>query len=223
MEKPSPSRMSPARRVKTQLDRRRAESEAERGESALVAGLRAGDDASFALLVTGHGGRMLSVARRMLGDEEDARDCVQDAFLQAFRRVGTFREDASLATWLHRIVVNAALMRIRQRARRPSESIEDLLPRFDEDGLRVDPGARHAPSPDRLLERAQSAERVRRAIDRLPGGYRNVLLLRDIEDLDTEETARLLDMTAGAIKTRLHRARAALKSMLESAGEGTQS
>ena len=183
-------------------------------EKDLVARLRAGDRASFERLVRAYGGRMLAVARRLLRNEENARDCVQEAFLQTFRNIKNFEQRASLGSWLHRIVVNAALMKLRAGGRRPEESIEDLLPQFDADGLRIEPEAELAVSLERL-ESAKTREAVRRSIDQLPDGYRNLLLLRDIEGYDTEETAALLGLTPGAVKTRLHRARAALKSLLE--------
>ena len=183
-------------------------------EKPLVARLRAGDDASYERLVRTYGGRMLAVARRLLRNEEDARDCVQDAFLQAFRHIDKFEERASLGSWLHRIVVNAALMKIRARERRREDSIEDLLPQFDADGHRLEPEAELAESLEISLERRETSEFVRRAIDQLPEGYRNLLILRDIEGYDTEEAAALLGLTPGAVKTRLHRARAALKSLL---------
>ena len=182
-------------------------------ERQLVARLRVGDDASYEQLVRTYGGRMLAVARRLVRNEEDARDCVQEAFLQAFRNIEKFEQRASLGSWLHRIVVNAALMKLRARARRPEESIEDLLPQFDADGQRTGPEAELAVSLE-LLERREVREAVRRSIDQLPDGYRNVLLIRDIEGYDTEETAKLLGLTPGAVKTRLHRARTALKSLL---------
>ncbi len=160
-----------------------------------------------------YGGRMLAVARRLVRNEEDARDCVQEAFLQAFRNIEKFEQRASLGSWLHRIVANAALMKLRARARRPEQSIEDLLPPFDADGQRTAPEAELAVSLE-LLERREVREAVRRAIDQLPDGYRNVLLIRDIEGYDTAETAALLGLTPGAVKTRLHRARTALKSLL---------
>ena len=183
-------------------------------ERQLVARLRDGEGASYEQLVRTYGGRLLAVARRLVRHEEDARDCVQEAFLQAFRNIEKFEQRASLGSWLHRIVVNAALMKLRARGRRPEQSIEDLLPQFDADGQRLEPEAELAVSLE-LLERREVREAVRRSIDQLPDGYRNVLLIRDIEGYDTEETAALLGLTPGAVKTRLHRARAALKTLLE--------
>ena len=99
-------------------------------ESALIEALQRGEDSAFELLVADHGGRMLAVARRMLNNEDEAQDAVQEAFLSAFKAIGRFKADAKLSTWLHRIVVNACLMRIRTRRRRPERSIEEMLPRF---------------------------------------------------------------------------------------------
>jgi RNA polymerase sigma factor (sigma-70 family) len=99
----------------------------------LVSRLRAGDDEAFAMVVRQYNGRLLSTARRFFHEEQDARDAVQDAFLSAFKAVGGFAGRCKLSTWLHRIVVNTALMKIRRRRRRPETSIEDLLPQFEED------------------------------------------------------------------------------------------
>ena len=190
-------------------------------ERALLTALRAGDDGAYEDLVRSHGPRMLSVARRLLGDGEDARDAVQEAFVSAFRSIGSFAGEARLSTWLHRIVVNAALMRLRTRRRKPEQPIDDLLPKFEPDGPRRDPGAPWQPAE--RLERREVRKLVREAIERLPDAYRTVLVLRDIEELDTAEVAELLGVNAGVVKTRLHRARQALRTLLDPhlrAGEG---
>jgi len=184
------------------------------GEADLVRRLKAGDDEAYAALVRLHGGRLLAVARRFFPVTEDARDAVQEAFLSAFQALGSFEENAQLSTWLHRIVVNACLMRLRSRKRKPEESIEPLLPTFDELGNRT---AAVAPWPDAHgeLERKQAASRVRGLIGRLPESYRTVLLLRDIEERDTAQVAEALGITENAVKIRLHRARQALRTLLD--------
>jgi len=182
-------------------------------EHRLVAALRRGDPAAFEDLVRRYGGRMLAVARRMLRVEEDARDAVQEAFVSAFKALDGFAGNARLSTWLHRIVVNAALMRLRRQRRKPEESIDELLPRFDESGAWADDETR-ATTPADLLERAETRTIVRECIDRLPASYRTILLLRDIEELDTDEAAAALGMSVTAVKTRLHRARQALRTLL---------
>lgn len=185
-------------------------------ERDLISLLRGGDEGAFERLVREHGGRLLVVARRFLRDEEEARDAVQECFLSVYRSIDRFDEGSRLSTWLHRIVINAALMRLRTRRRKPEEPIEDLLPQFQADGHQV----RH-PTPDwegsaeALLERSQTRAIVREAIDRLPESYRSVLLLRDIEELSTEEAATSLGVTENAVKIRLHRARQALRGLLE--------
>lgn len=191
-----------------------------RDNTDLSARLRAGDPGSYEQLVRAHGGRMLSVARRFVRNEQDAQDCVQEAFLKAFQNINGFEGRAALGTWLHRIVVNVALGKIRSGNRRPEFSIEDLLPEFDTEGSRVDPGRQELASPEAQIEAAEIGQLVRSAIDQLPEDYRNVIVLRDIEGYDTEETAALLGIASGAVKTRLHRARAALKTLIELAMSG---
>jgi RNA polymerase sigma-70 factor (ECF subfamily) len=184
-------------------------------DAELLARLRAGDDAAYEELVRSQGGRLLAVARRFLESEEDARDAVQDAFLSAFRSLDRFEGNARLSTWLHRIVVNAALMKLRTRRRRPEKPIEELLPRFLEDGHLADPAVPWRSSAASEAERSQLRDLVLREIQELPENYRNVLLLRDIEGLDTEETAQVVGASPNAVKTRLHRARQALRALLE--------
>jgi RNA polymerase sigma-70 factor (ECF subfamily) len=184
-------------------------------EADLVAALRNNDAVAYEALVRQHLPRLLVVTRRILGNKDDARDAVQDAFVSAFKGIASFDGDSRLATWLHRIAVNAALMKLRSRRRRPEQSIESLLPRFLDDGHQADPPAPWADNAHDLLARRETREQVRAAIDRLPESYRTVLLLRDIEELDTEETARLLGVNDGVVKTRLHRARQALRTLLD--------
>jgi len=189
--------------------------EAQREEEELLLALRAGNDAAYERLVRLYTPRLLSVARRFLRSEEDARDAVQDAFLSAFRSLGGFSGDARISTWLHRIVVNASLMKLRTRRRKPETSIEDLLPSFLEDGHMERQATPWRGAAEDRLDSGRTREIVRAAIDGLPEGYRTVLLLRDIEEYDTQQTADALDLTPAAVKTRLHRARQALRTLLE--------
>jgi RNA polymerase sigma-70 factor, ECF subfamily len=181
----------------------------------LLERLRSGDEAAFEELVRANGGRLLAVARRLLRDDEDARDAVQQGFLSAFRALSTFHGQSLLSTWLHRIVVNAALMKLRMRARRPEESIEGWLPRFLEDGHHASPLSDSQLPVDVLLVQREVRLQVREAIDRLPETHRTVLLLRDIEQMDTAETADALGLSSNAVKLRLHRARQALAHLLQ--------
>lgn len=189
-------------------------------EREIVEGMHAGDDRAFEWLVRDYVGPMQAVARRLLQNEADADDAVQEAFLSAFRNFDSFRGDARLGTWLHRIVVNAALGRLRTRKRRSELSadvvdVTELLPRFRENGY---PEQFHEPwvhPAEELATRAETREQVRQMIDKLPENYRTVLILRDIEELSTAETSELLELSPGTVKVRLHRARQALRNLLE--------
>lgn len=183
-------------------------------ETTLIAQLRAGDEQAFERVVRQYGGRLLAVARRIVGTEEDARDVVQDAFMNAFRSLDRFEGNAKLSTWLHRIAVNAALMKLRTRKRKPEQPLDALQPGFNEDGKFEERFQSWEEPVDKSMERAENRQLVREKIDALPEGYRTVLVLRDIEGLDTEETAKVLGLTVNATKIRLHRARQALRTML---------
>lgn len=173
-------------------------------ETELVACLRARDEDAYEALFRAHSGAMMAVARRFFRDTDDAADAVQDAFVSAFKAIPAFGGNSRLGTWLHRITVNACLMKLRGR------KCSRLVP-LDES---------HAPvcrSEDDHLGRAEVAERVRACIDRLPPAYRTVIRLRDIEGVDTTEAADRLGTNEGVVKVRLHRARQALRALLEPA------
>lgn len=192
-------------------------SNAETADNNLVAALKIGDEEAFRQLIEQQGPRMLSVARRFMRDDDQARDVLQEAFIQVFRKIHTFKEQSKLSTWLHRIVVNTALMRIRSQKRKREDSIEDMLPGFLEDGHQANPARPWAATGEKLLQRKEVRQLVREAIDRLPENYRTVLLMRDIEEMSTAETAQVLEVTENAVKIRLHRARQALREQLDPA------
>jgi RNA polymerase sigma-70 factor (ECF subfamily) len=184
------------------------------GDVSLVRRLRAGDAEAFEALVRRETPRLLAVARRLLRNDEDAKDAVQDGFVSAFRSLDSFGGRCQVSTWLHRITVNAALMKLRTRRRKPEESIEDLLPSFLEDGHHARHPHEWRDTGETLLSSQEDREFVRAAIDRLPDSYRTVLLLRDIEELDTAEVAQALGVSDNVVKVRLHRARQALRTLL---------
>lgn len=190
-------------------------------DPAFVALLRRGDGAAFERLVRDTTGRMLAVALRFLPEEADAQDAVQDAYLSAFRALPKFDGDSRLSTWLHRIVVNAALMKLRTRRRRPEQKLEDLLPRFSESGHHEAMPVFWHETPHAGIERQELHRSVRSAIHDLPEDFRDVILLRDIEQIDTRTAASMLGITESALKTRLHRARLALRTLLDSRLAGT--
>lgn len=183
---------------------------------ALLERLRGGEEAAFGELVEAFAGRMLAATRRILANDEDAQDAVQDAFLSAFKALDGFHGDSRLGTWLHRIAINAALMKLRSQRRRNEHGIETLLPQFkDGDGhFEVSPRRWAEPADDPVV-REESRAVVRAGIDQLPDNYRIALVLRDIEGLGTEEVAERLGVSVNAAKIRVHRARQALRTLLD--------
>jgi RNA polymerase sigma-70 factor (ECF subfamily) len=183
-------------------------------DQALLTALRAGHEWAFETMVRLYGGRLLAVARRFTRNDQDAQDVLQSAYLSAFRALNDFEGTSQISTWLHRIVVNTALMRLRSRRRKPEESIDGLLPAFQEDGHHVEQFSEWSTPADQLMERKETRATVRECIEQLPENYRAVLKLRDIEELSTQEVAGMLAMTPTAVKVRLHRARQALSTLL---------
>ncbi len=166
-------------------------------------------------LVRTHIGWMLALATRLLGDRDQAQDVVQEAFIAAFRGLSGFAGRSSLKTWLHRITVNAALMQLRKRERLAEEPIDDQLPVFDENECRIEPHWSALITVEEALHSEECRERVLAAMAQIPDTYRIVLQLRDIEGYDTAEVAEQLEISPSNVKVRLHRARAALKKLLE--------
>jgi RNA polymerase sigma-70 factor, ECF subfamily len=207
IETPNYERPQVGRRPAAALERSR--------EASRLARLRAGDHDACDDLVREFGGRMLAVARRMLRSEEDAADAVQDAFISAFAAIRRFRGGSSLYTWLHRILVNACLMRLRSRGRRNEVSLDALLPGFNEDCDDPRPVTARFESAAVRIQRAETRAAVRRSIDELLEVYSTILRLRDLEEFDTDQTALLLGLSPANVKTRLHRARQALRSQIE--------
>lgn len=186
-------------------------------ERSLIERLRDGDPGAFEAMVRRYGTQMLAVARRLVRNEDDAREVVQEAFLQAFRALDDFRADAKLSTWLHRIVVNTGLMRLRSSSRRPEGFIDDLLPDFDTTGHHANPVTPIPMTVEDAIERQEVRVRVRAAVAQLPDAYRAIIVLRDFEDLTTDEAATALGISENAAKIRLHRARQALGTLLRAA------
>ena len=181
----------------------------------LLERLRAGQEGAFEELVRTYGGRMLAATRRILGSEEEAQDAVQEAFLSAFKALESFQGQSKIGTWIHRIAINAALMRVRKLGRSKESSIEELLPAFSDGGHFVESPVSWGEAVDAPLLREETQALVRAKIDELPDNYRIALLLRDIEGLSNEEVATSLGVSVNAAKIRVHRARQALKQLLD--------
>ena len=175
----------------------------------------ASDRATEEAFVRAHISWMRNLARRFFPDQASADDVVQDAFASAFKAIGRYEGRSSLRTWLHRITVNAALMKIRKIKRLDECAINELMPEYDSEGFRVEAPWSQIATPEEILHHNEMRDIVIDAIARLPDNYRIVLQMRDIEELDTAEVARQLELSESNVKVRLHRARAALKTLLE--------
>jgi RNA polymerase sigma-70 factor (ECF subfamily) len=158
---------------------------------------------------------MIAVAERLLNDRALAEDAVQEAFISAFRGLDKFQNKSTLKTWLHRITVNTALMKLRQLKRLAEQPIDEYLPEFDKNECRIEAAWQAIPSTEEIISSEQQRQQIHAAINQLPDAYRIVLLLRDIEGYDTSEVSQLLDISESNVKVRLHRARAALKKLIE--------
>lgn len=158
-----------------------------------------------------HAARWHAVAKRMLGSDDNAADAVQEAYLAALTSRDRFRGDSLPSTWMHRIVVNVCLMRLRTERRHTLGSL-DSLPMVADCERRSGSSDSH---PELACQQQELRDQVRNCIDQLPPEHRAILLLRDIEQLDTGATAQTLAISRAAVKTRLHRARQALRALLQ--------
>src|SRR6266705_1185256 len=180
-------------------------------EHLLVAAARAGDAAAFEELVNRYEGKIFRLTRNITGNHEDAEDAMQDAFFKAYAHLRDFHGDSRFYTWLVRIAANEALMRLRKRRPNqfsldePVEGDEDLMPRELEDW---------GPSPEQRFAQTEMHEILSEVIDKLEPDFRVVFVLRDIEELSTEETAKTLGISVPAVKSRLLRARLKLRQKL---------
>jgi RNA polymerase sigma-70 factor (ECF subfamily) len=181
------------------------------GERDWIRDLQEGDGYAFERLVRTNASWMLGLARRILDDESEAEDAVQDACISAFRSVGAFQGDSALSTWLHRIVVNAALMRLRSRRRRDGLRVQEIDSEVRRSGRA---GGADGEPPTAALESEEIRVAVRRAIAAIPPDYRVILVLRDVEGMDMDEVADLVGLGVSGAKSRLHRARQALREAL---------
>ena len=183
-------------------------------DSLLLDKIRNDEPDAFDRLVECYGDRIYAYGMRMCGHREDASDVFQDTMLQAFRSLKTLKEPKALRSWLYRVVSNACLMKRRKGKFEPRRelSLEELMPANADQASVEIPDL--ADLPDDAVVRREARQAVRDAIDTLPASYRQVLVLRDIEQLSTREAARALDVPESTIKMRLHRARVMVRNHL---------
>jgi RNA polymerase sigma-70 factor, ECF subfamily len=184
-------------------------------DEALASRAALGDNQAFDEIAIRYQARVYRLACRLVG-QDDAPDVVQEGFLSVYRNLTSFRHESRFATWLYRIVTNAALMHLRARTRRPVESLEAFLPEFDATGRHCQTPAelQVAARADELIDRRQLAEKAAAALGRLPDLYRSAFVLRDLEELTTAEVADVLGVEAATVRQRVHRARLMLRGYL---------
>jgi RNA polymerase sigma-70 factor (ECF subfamily) len=181
----------------------------------LVEGFRKGTPGAFEAIVRAHQDRVYSFCARMLSDREDALDAAQEVFLSAWRNLAEFRGESALSTWLMRIAANRCLNRIRRR-KSLSEREAPWPEPFGEidEGFNFQPEGGEADHPDRLAETCEMGEILKEALSRLDPASRWMMLLSDVEGFSYEEIAALADVPVGTVKSRLHRARMAMRRLL---------
>jgi RNA polymerase sigma-70 factor, ECF subfamily len=189
---------------------------AKMSDESLVERARGKNEAAFEELVSRYEDKLYRLAMRFVRNETDAQEILQDAFLSAWRNLPTFEGRAQFGSWMYRVTVNAALMLLRSRNRHPEVTVDDVEPTALNDAV-AESGQTMRGSTDwsiRADEQLQSAEMrkyIQESVDALPDGLRTVFLLRDVEEMSTEDTAEMLGLSVPAVKTRLHRARLALR------------
>jgi len=182
-------------------------------EHALVLAAKAGDVAAFEELVNRYERKIFRLAQNITGNREDAEDAMQDAFLKSYAHLKEFQGDSRFYTWLVRIAVNESLMRLRKRKPNqisldePVGTDDDIMPREVEDW---------GPSPEQRYAQTELQQILNKAIENLDPAYRTVFVLRDVEELSTEEAAALLGISVPAVKSRLLRARLKMRERLQS-------
>jgi len=183
-------------------------------DAELVGRIARHDQAAFEVLMRRHNGRLFRVARAILKDDAEAEEALQDAYLDAFRHIGDFRGGARLSTWLTRIVINQALMRLRKHKRaRIVVPFGDRLA-TEPDQAEADVADERSESPPGATLRAEIRRALERRIDELPTAFRTVFVMREVEDMTVDETAECLSIPAATVRTRLFRARALLREAL---------
>jgi RNA polymerase sigma-70 factor, ECF subfamily len=180
----------------------------------LVEALKRREPAAFERLIAQHGTMLYQVALRFMGQRQDAEEVVQEALLNVYEKIATFDQRAALPSWLYRIVVNTALMRLRAKSRRPEELLDTSGPPFTAGGQHAREVGTWALPPEDTLLRQEALAFLQQAIARLPDLYRVVYVLAEIEGLRHEAITTILGITVSTAKTRLHRARLFLREAL---------
>lgn len=192
-----------------------------RGDVVLVERLKRGDEEAFAGLLGRYEGKVYRLAMNMTRNPQDAEEVMQDVFLAVARKIGDFDGRAAFSAWLYRVTANAAVIKLRRQRSEPHLPIEDAGPDFAADGSFTRPVADWSDLPENQLLAAESRQTLTQAIEALPPDHKAVVVLRDIEGLTNPEAAEVLGITVPAFKSRLHRARLALRERMAAHFERT--
>ncbi|MBK4738940.1 RNA polymerase sigma factor [Noviherbaspirillum pedocola] len=187
---------------------------ANRSDADLAAAIRGGDEQAFTLLMRRMNRPLYRTARSILRDDAEAEDALQDAYLQAYRGIASWRGDASLKTWLTRIVVNEAIARSRKSKRRAT--VIQLQGQAADDMEEAEMEQTAGEQPEQAVLRSQMRAVLEKSIDGLPENFRTVFMLRAVEEMGVEEVAACLDIPEATVRSRFFRARALLRQALES-------
>jgi RNA polymerase sigma-70 factor (ECF subfamily) len=188
---------------------------AARSDEELVARARQKDFAAFEELLDRYEDKVFRLAYRFVRNESEAKEILQDTFLLIWRKLDTFKGDAQFSSWVYRVAANTALMRLRSQRRHPEISTEELPSGYlDQNRNLPAAGENWSRRPDDELQSKELRGHIQEAVDALPDLYRTVFLIRDVEGLSTEETAEVLGVSIPTVKTRLHRARLALRAAI---------
>ncbi|MGO9641887.1 MAG: RNA polymerase sigma factor [Candidatus Acidiferrales bacterium] len=169
-----------------------------------------GDPEAFERIYQLHNRRVYALCLRMVGNTAEAEDLAQEAFLQLFRKIGTFRGESAFSTWLHRLSVNVVLMKLRKKSLPETSLEEQTEPDEETGGPRKDVGG-----PDLLLTGSVDRVNLQRAIEQLPPGYKSVFVLHDIQGYEHNEIAQIMSCSIGNSKSQLHKARMRLRELLQ--------
>lgn len=186
-------------------------------EQLLLERSKTGDIAAFEMLIEAYQKKIFNLAYRMIGNYDDAGDLAQEAMIRIFKSISNFKEQSSLSTWIYRITTNVCLDEIRKKKNRKVLSLDEEIHADDGDMQRQIMS--DDPLPDELMEKKELQQIIISAIESLPEDQRLVIMLRDIQELSYDEIARVLDCPAGTVKSRINRARFALKNVLISKRE----
>jgi RNA polymerase sigma-70 factor (ECF subfamily) len=198
-----------ASRTGTVTRTRRTET-SEMNEAEAIQLAQQGDAGAFERIYRLHSRRVYALCLRMVGNTAEAEDLTQDAFLQLFRKIGTFRGESAFSTWLHRLAVNVVLMKLRKKTLLATSLEESTDPEDETNGPRREIGA-----PDLLLTGSIDRVHLERAIEQLPPGYRQVFVLHDVQGFEHNEIADLMECSIGNSKSQLHKARMRLRELLQ--------